>query len=291
MPHIPSAPVTIEQFLELVKLFPMGRRIQYYPSEQADIRLETLLLGYRVNGIDIYSPSDFRLMNHDQGGQRLQLANNPQRRSFGQIETLSLLIPCETEGMERLDYLRRAELEQLGHTDPGRELSVVGATVGRRTPFVCTRLMSIEHLHDGVFANQRVFLLDVDIATLNFFDQRQYFRIPTQLPAELQPATGGEIMNCDIRDFSEISAQVELVTDAEVPDNLWEGRRVILGMLLEDRPLRLQGRVIRRALNRLVLRFEAVQRNEEFIPLSMLEALGIKSSILQQAEKYPVAVS
>lgn len=285
-PLAPLPSVTAGQFSELVKLFPIGARVKYCPKGQSDLLFDTLLIGYRINGIDVYSSADFHIEKTEHGSLQLLLDKASEAGALQVIDSLAFLAPSDSHDVERLDYARREELEQIGHAEAGSLLTLLGQSVGRQTPSIECRLEQTQRLQDGVYANQHVYVFSLDIERLTFYDQRSFYRIETCYPAELQPATGGNLIACDIRDFSEMAAKIELISEVDVPENLWEGRRVILGMQLDNRPVHLQGRVLRREANgHLVVRFESIQEGDDFIPLSNLEALSIKSQLLQASVK------
>ncbi len=277
-PVAPLPPVSAAQFAELLNLFPIGSHINYCPKGQSSLLFNTLLIGYRINGIDVYSAADF---SFDEQG-RLLLKHSPSSVALDVLDTVCFIAPCDDQNASRLDYSRREELERFNLSESGNQLTVLGQTIGRKTPSVEARLNQTQRLLDGIFANQPVNLFALNVERLTFYDQRNYFRIQTRYPAELQPATGGDLIACDIRDFSESAAKLELITQADVPENLWEGRRVILSLLLNDQTLHIQGRILRREPSgHLVMRLEAIQQGDEFEPLSNLDAMGIKSQILQ----------
>ncbi len=275
----PSGPVPASQFASLAGLYSLGTPLRLFPEFESEVQLDSLLLGYRLDGHDLFAPGDYRLQA-DQGAPA-QLIIGEAR--FDTLKSVEFLLPYDRSGAARLDYASRAELDRLGHFAPGNRFTLIGATVGRQTPHLLSEVTRVERLDTGVYQNHSVVVLRVFPDTLEFHDQRRYYRIVTAQPARLRAATGGRVHACTLVDFSETAAQLVLEEEDEGVSALWDGRRVILELDIHGsgQHFTLGGRVLRRAGRRLVLRLETLQQGDALVTLTTLSVLAIKAALLK----------
>jgi len=274
-----TGPVPASQFASLAGLYPVGAPLRLFPEFESEVQLDSLLLGYRIDGHDLFAPGDYRLQADNGAPAQLLIGD----RRFDTLQAIEFLIPHDRSEQAQLDYVSRAELDRLGHFAPGNRFTLIGATVGRQTPYLLGEVTRVERLDAGVYQNHSVVVLRVFPDTLEFHDQRRYYRIETAQPAELRAATGGRAYACTLIDFSETAAQIVLEEEDEGVSALWDGRRVILNLRINGSGQRftLGGRVLRRSGRRLVLRLETLQQGEEFVTLTTLSVLAIKAALLK----------
>ncbi|WP_297528381.1 PilZ domain-containing protein [Thiohalobacter sp.] len=275
----PTGPVPVSRFASLAELYPLGAPLRLFPEFESEVQLDSLLLGYRIDGHELFAPGDYRLQADNGAPARLMIGE----ARLDKLQSLEFLIPYDRSEQARIDYVSRAELDRLGHFAPGNRFTLIGATVDRQTPYLLSEVRRVEHLDSGVYQNHSVAVLRVFPDTLEFHDQRRYYRIETAQPAELRAATGGRAHACTLVDFSETATQILLDKEDEDVAALRDGRRVILALDIHGSGQRftLGGRVLRRAGRRLVLRLETLQQGETFVTLTTLSVLAIKAALLK----------
>lgn len=273
----------IAKLMELFRYFPLGEKIHYYPEYQKEGALETIVLGYSVNGQHIFSPIDIRC---EQEGERdvFQLMVDGHEHLVRDVESFSLLIPFNQEDENKRDYMRRAELGPRGPFRRQNIISLMACSMGGTLSQVDTMVRKVLPLKEGIYAGHDVVVLDVSPNTLTLSDQRQHYRLQTYVPAKLT-VKEGETHECTLVDFSEESVQLsfkEITADLLA---LTEYRRLTLefDVALDGRgkEYSLDCVMYRRTDNSLVVKLQGVYKDDKLQSLGLVDILDIKASLLQ----------
>lgn len=292
----PSGPLDIHKLAEVLRYFPIGDKLQYYPEYQKAAALETIILGYAVNNHFIYSPIDIRYQRDD-ADDALRLLVDGHEQFVRRVDSFSFLIPLNQEDDSKRGYVQRAELGPRGPFRRGNTITLITCSSGGTLSSIETIAARQLHLESGVYAGHDVVLLNVQPESLTLTDQRQHYRLPTSLPARLAVKDGGNYA-CTILDFSEESVQLQFEKTNNDLQALTEFRRLTLHMQLGQdvgaREFMLDGVMYRKSDTTLVMKLLGIYKNGKATPLGLVDILNIKASLLRHpatqralAEKNP----
>lgn len=276
-------PLSIAKLTELFRYFPLGEKIHYYPEYQKEGALETIVLGYSVNDQFVFSPVDIRCQ---QDGERdvLRLTVDGHERLVQEVESFSLLIPFNVEDENKRDYGRRAELGPRGPFRRQNIISLTACSTGGTLSHLDTTVRKVLPLTSGIYAGHDVVLLDVSLNSLTLTDQRQHYRLQTELPALLS-IKDGETHSCALVDFSEESVQLSFEEFSADMLALTEYRRLTLTFdVTQDghgKDYSLDGVMYRRTDNSLVMKLQGIYKDNKLQSLGLVDILDIKASLLQ----------
>jgi len=280
-------PLDLPRINELIQHFPIGEKLRYYPEYQKDCALDTLILGYAINGFFIYSPMDIRSTPGV-----LRLFTGEEHTLITELESFSLLIPFNPDDDNKRDYVRRAEL---GPRGPFRRHNTITLTANSDDGILChldTLVRKVMPVNDGIYAGHQVVLLDVVPSSLVLTDQRRHYRVNTRLPATLSLRDGGAYA-CTLRDFAEQSVQINLDESNEELDSLSEFRRLTLcfdlGSERQPKIFELDGSMYRKSGNRLVMKLQGIYKAGKLGNLDLVDILDIKASLLKHPATQAIA--
>lgn len=272
-------PLALPSINELIKYFPIGEKVRYYPEFQKDAALDTLILGYGINGFYIYSPQEIRSTPGV-----LRIFAGDEHKLITELESFCLLIPCNPDDENKRGYVQRAEL---GPHGPFRHLNTITLVANSGQGIVCridTRVRKVSPVSKGIYAGHRVVLLDVVPSTLELTDQRQHYRVRTNLPATLSLRDGGSYA-CTLQDFAEQSVQLRLDESDDELAALSEFRRLTLrldvGNESQPKVFELGGNLYRKSGDSLVMTLQGIYRDGELEDLDLVDLLEIKASLLK----------
>lgn len=275
----------IRQLSELIRYYPFGGKISYYPEFQQDCELETIVLGYGVNDQFVYSPANISYQQ-TVGIDAFRLSVDGQEELLNEVEKFCFLIPFNEDDDNKRGYARRAELGPRGPFSRNNTITLVTSS-GNRTVTIDTIVRKIQPIEDDVYAGYKAVLLDILPATLKFIDQRQHFRLPTNLPVKLAVKDGG-VYPCTLLDYSESSVRLGMESIDPDLQKLSEFRRLTLTIGIKDEGKRkqfiLSGAMYRKSETSMVMNLQGIYKDGELQPLSMVDNLDLKSSILRQSE-------
>lgn len=280
-------PLTVPQVHELIQHFPIGEKVRYYPEFQKDAALDTLILGYGINGFFIYSPMKIRSTPGV-----LRLFTGDEHKLITELESFCLLIPFNPDDENKRGYVHRAEL---GPHGPFRRLNSITLTANAETGILCsidTRVRKIMPVSTGIYAGHQVVLLDIIPSTLALTDQRQHYRVFTQIPAMLSLRDGGSYA-CTLQDFAEQSVQLKLDESDDELDTLTEFRRLTLrfdlGSEQQPKVFELGGSLYRKSGDSMVMTLQGIYKNGKLENLDLVDILDIKASLQKHPATQAVA--
>lgn len=278
-----SGPIQLASFTEFLRYFPPGERVRYYPQHQKDAALETIVLGYGVNNQFIYSPIDIRCQTD---GERdvLHLTVDGHEVLVREIEKFSFLIPFNRDDDKQRDYERRAELGPEGAFRIRNTITLVACSSGGTLSSVDTVVRKIYSLTSGIYAGNEVVMLDVLPKTLRLTDQRQHYRLQTNVPAILNIGDDNK-HDCVIKDLSEESVRLEFGKENGELESFADSLRLTLQVNLgsDNRPKEylLDGVIYRKTENSLVMRLQGIYKDGSPQPIGLVDVLDIKANLLQ----------
>jgi len=278
-----TEPLSIAKLTELFRYFPLGEKMRYYPEFQKEGALETLVLGYSVNGQFVFSPVD---IGCQQEGERdvLRLVVDGQESLIPEVERFSLLIPFNQEDENKRDYGRRAELGPRGPFRRHNSITLLACSSGGTLSQLDTEVDKVLPLTDGIYAGHEVVVLDVLPGSLKMTDQRQHYRLQTELPASLS-IREGETHPCTLLDLSEGSVRVQFAEMTADIMALTEFRRLKLSFNVDvdgnGKAYALDGVMYRKTDDRLVMKLQGIYKDGKVEPLGLVDILDIKASLFQ----------
>jgi len=196
------APPDVAKVAELVDRFPIGGKIRYYPESHKDIVIDSIIIAYGINDRLVYSRNDLHAYS-DGNEHMLLLKNHGKELPIHSVESFCFVIPRGDDIEPRLDYPRKAALGPGGQFQHGNILTLMALYDGRGVPRIETRIRKTLTLKRGYYANHEVVVLDPLASSLTLIDQRQYYRLHTQIPVSVRFAENGDPHPCTLLDFAE----------------------------------------------------------------------------------------
>ena len=277
-PATPEPPIDPERLIDLMRCFPIGGKIRYFPEHRKDIVLESIIIAYGVDNHLVYSQHDIHL-DADNGRLVFLIDDNWKDRTVREVRSFCALIPY-VGGMEGdLDYDRRAAIGAGGFLQRGERLTLMSMSNTRGVPHLSTQVRKRVLLKEGYYANHAVVVLEADPDSLNHIDQRQQVRVRTCIPVSLQRAEGGRVHAATLVDFTESALKIRL----EDGIDLLECKSLIVTVRVpeRDRTFVLAGKVMRRDADCVVLALTARLKDNRFRDIEVFDALDFKATLLQ----------
>lgn len=271
----------------VMRHFPFGAKVHYYPEYRKEIVLESVVIGYAINGEFVYSAQG--LCCDDESGE-ITFSEQGDARSFGRIKSFNIVVPVYTQSEAKLDYIRREELLKVGGLVPGNTITLMAEQQNGQVPVIETTVKRRTVLKEGYYANQTVALLDVDADSLLLTDQRTHMRLQTSLPARVRVTRRGEYRDliATMVDFSDVSLRLEIAgetnpdPDAE-PLKLRDSDDLIVSFNLPGRSeqITLLGDIFRVEGDAVVMMLKGMVDKGQAGKLGQIEILKIKANLLQ----------
>lgn len=270
------APLDTARVGAVLKHFPFGTAVRYYPEFKKNIVLESVILGYLVDKTWYFAAQDLAV---EGDGSAARLLAGPQRKTI-KPTSLSIVIPSQSRGVEQLDYARKEELEKTGGLANGNNITLMAQAYQGKTPVLETVVRKKAVVQEGLYATTPVVLLDVNTRSLQLTDQRAHMRLQTRVSAHVM-VSNSTPTPCIMADFSDSS--VRLSVDAAWTTAMKTGREVILSFGLPGRnqDVVLRGEIFRHDDNDLVVTLDAIQRDDQFQRIEVIDVLEIKAKLLQ----------
>ena len=268
----------------LMRHFPVGAKLQYYPEYQKNIVLDSVVIAYAINGIFVYSTAG---LSCDESSGVLQFSDQDQKWVFKKITSFRIILPVFSHSETKLDYIRREELLKVGGLVKGNVITLMAEQSDGQVPVLETIVERRTMLKEGFYANQTVALLEVDAATLMLSDQRAHLRLKTNISATIQVRKRGEntLLNCTMIDFSDRSLRLQMAADTAAEAMPQEGGKLLVSFNLpgQSEYISLMGEVFRIEGDAIVVMLTGLVRAGQSVELGQIEMLKIKANLLQHA--------
>jgi len=268
----------------LMRHFPVGAKIQYYPEYQKNIVLDSVVIAYAINDSFVYSTAG---LTCDESNGVLAFSDQEQKRLFKKITSFRIVLPVFSQSEAKLDYIRREELLKVGGLVKGNVITLMAEQSGGQVPVLETIVEKRTMLKEGFYANQTVALLEVDAATLMLSDQRAHLRLKTNIPATIQVSKRGEyaLLNCTMIDFSDRSLRLQMDAGYAAEAMPKEGGKLIVSFNLpgQSEYISLVGEVFRIEGDAIVAMLTGFVKGGQSVELGQIEMLKIKANLLQHS--------
>ena len=172
-----------EQLHELIRNFPIGEKIDYFPEYQSDIQLETIILGYELNELQLFrrdqvlQSSDSAMSFAPDGGGANITASD--------IRNFAIIVPDTSELEETLDYFSKAAIGKSGQFLRGNSITLLSTISSTGVLSVDTTVLRRTQLKQGPYKDYKTVSLQPQLESLSIKDLRQQSRIELSLPCSL----------------------------------------------------------------------------------------------------------
>jgi len=275
------------QLVELMQCFPIGSKIRYYPEEEEDLALDTIIIAYGINDHLVYTQNDIRSQMDDHEHVFL-IDDNWRDLVIRKVNNFCLIIPYVLDDRNDLSYPRKVELLNETRFARDRELTLISLRGDRGVPHLHTRVRKRLIMKEGYYAHHPVVVLETQPQSLSLIDQRSERRLHTAAAATLQVLEGSESCPCTLVDFSESYVRVRGDVEGTIFKLLYVGQTLELTIDVgrQTRPLKIHGKIIRRDDEYLVLEFVSIERKGKIVPFTMMDVFEFKATLLQHPETH-----
>jgi len=281
---------SVEDAAKLLKYFPIGCRLKYFPEFQNVIKLDTLVLGYKINMHFIFSARALSAVRKDGVGV-LRINSAGAKDELRHIDALHIIIPHKLRN--EVDYPEpgsehsgeKFTEKTVNDFNRGNAITLFKKGSGGKVPHLTTTVGRSIELKDGYYANTRVVLLEPEMDSFKFLDQRRSRRLYARIPAVLSFADEAPLP-CVIQDFSEKAFRVSSADDSQFSKKIIEGVKATLCVKLENEcdELVLKCVVHRKTEDYLVLFPSMIERNKRFRDFDPMDELYIKTTLIHHPQ-------
>lgn len=280
-PH-PRA-VNIKQLKEIVSYFPIGDRVKYFPEYQPEMTMESIVLGYEINGHLVYTQNRLDILHNAEDKGRITLHIDNQDLEFTKIHSFCVLLPGKAGEEYKLNFLSKASLGSRGQFRNGNTITLIARYQERGAIMVETSVRESILPKDGYYRNHQLVLLEVLATSLEISEQRTHHRLICNMPIKLELTANQQLYNCILVNYSEVSTQIRFNPDIPVSNILKVGDHLTMTLKLDQlhRTFVIRGCVMRCSEDNIIMLLQEILVGSEFQPFELIQALDVKSSLLQ----------
>jgi len=273
--------------LEVMRYFPIGGKVRYYPSQRKNVVLESIVIAYGLNNYLVYTQNDIHVKEQDGSAAPSFLLDDDWKDvTVREVNSFCLVIPDIGNSENELDYVSRVAIDNNGLFKRGETFTVMSLFAEKGVPHIDVQVRKKVLLKEGYYANHSVIVLEALLGTLHQIDQRQQCRIKTNIPISLYLSDDGEPFACNLVDFSEYSLKIRIDGHEALKPSLTKKRNLTVAIDLPDRmkSFILKGKVLRRDDEYVVVSLVSHLVNRQFESLDLLAAIDLKANLLQHPE-------
>lgn len=277
-------PVRIEAARRIMKWFPIGSRIRYYPELEEKGMMDSLIMGYVVDKIPVFRQADISIADTSTSPVLRVIDETGEVRVKDRYEDFYLVIPASSGEELKLDYDTRASMGQQGHFGKYTKLTLLTQNGNQGNISIEAEVHRNVELKKGVHAGHKVALLSVLLGTVEAYEPRAQIRIATRLPVTVSKNGSETVLSAVMLDVSESALRLVLEDDRQAWPEFGSKDFVIVGLKADrESPMqRFKCRPIRTAGNERVFAIEQVHRQGRYEPFSTLDAMELKIHFLNQ---------
>lgn len=263
----------------LLDFFPIGRKLRYTPEFKQEIVLDTLVVGYGVNGDFVYAGE---AIERDADGDPVAFRAGARntRTPVGGVCDFQLLVPDTSDLETTLDYHRRALIGRKRQFDKGNNISLISNAGARGVSTLDTEVVRQVVLADGPYAGSMMIVLAPDWASLTVTDQRGRARARSSAPVAVTVAGSRLPGPCTIVDVSEDAIRIRIRDTPLPPFPAGEAVTVDLDLGEAERHYTIRGAEIRRSPETCVVRLEGLLKGGRLVRFEPLDLLELKAGLL-----------
>lgn len=276
-------PVSVRELKDIVSYFPIGQHVKYYPEYQTQMTMESIVLGYEINGHMIYSQNHLEVTGGAEQGGRIILHLEDKERELSKVDSFCIILPGKAGEEYKLNFLSKASLGSRGQFRNGNTITLVARYQERGVITMETSVRESVIPKEGYYRNHQLALLQVEATSLEVSEQRTHHRLMCNLPVEIQVVAKEQSHSCILVNYSEVSAKIKFNSDVALKSLLNEGDRLIMNLTLDQghRTFVIGGSVMRCHQDSIVMTLQDIMVDGELRPFELMQALNVKSSLLQ----------
>ena len=270
------------QLALVLRHFPIGARLTYFPEYRRQFQFSTLILGYRINDHTLYTQDGIQL--DPDGMPRAFRIDGHTQVPLARLDRLRILLPDTSAHQGKLDYVTRAELGRDGQLRKGTAITLQARGVGRGVPTLDTVVERKETLNAGPFAGHAAVVVDPDLESMNVADKRRKPRLAAAIDAELLLDDGAatSATACRLVDFSDDTLRLQAVLGTLPALKTGTAAAVQFAIGASDECYRVRGKVVRQSERHIVIQFAElyVPATDNYRRIDTIDILQIKTRLL-----------
>ena len=269
-----------QELSECIRYFGIEDKVFYYPASRKDLKIESEILGYRINRKMVFSASDFEC-----SGQQIKInGKTPRTIELRDVESFQMILlqnaddaSARNEGSEHASDFDETELFPVN-----AKYSMFQPTRQKVVPSIDLRMEKSTVFKSGHLAGRSVVFLEPIVDSFSFLDRRRNRRISAHIPVQLKINENEPEQPCIIQDFSERHFRIisEKATNPLLAIDV--GHNLVLLAELPDinKRFTLNGTVIRKVEGGIVFKIKGLLGNEVFESITPISEMSIKASFL-----------
>lgn len=274
-----------DALIDLVECFRIGSRIRFSTDFEGKIMLETLVLGYCIEGEYVFQQKNLSFDN-DGNESTLTVKSKRGEVTHSRISEFFLILPADINLDAQLDTESRAELGSRGPFTRGNFLKLMSFNPGRDNVSCSAEVQRTLKLTGGMHSGRLAVQVEVGLGTIEEFEPRSESRVNIQVPVEFYFNDEDTPMRAEMLDFSESALRLGLVE----MDTRWPGfgKRdvaiIFFKMPGSGQPVKLECKCINKRHNERIFEVSRIYRHGQFMAFSSMDALELKINLLNDAE-------
>jgi len=277
--------VSLERVEELVRHFPIGMRLRYSPEFTISTKIESLVLGYRINQSMIFEAP---CMNFTTANGELTLALRTDRgqENLTSVDDFCFILPHqyrnEVDFGSAFGEMDTAREKKVNDFRRGASIKLMNKGADGRVPSVDTNVVQTIGISQGVYSNLRVVLLAPDPDTFMLMDQRTFHRVYTHIPATVAVDVTGPRYKCQVVDFSERYLRLNMEDSPQFTETLREGSKIFVVIDGEGGAptILLGGQLFRKRSTNCILALTHILKDKRFQRIDPIDELELKTRLL-----------
>lgn len=280
-----SKRVELSRVEEFVRFFPIGVRLRYSPEFQVSTKIESILLGYRVNGKLVFETHSMKF-TVVQGELKLSLRTPVGWEEITAVDDFCFILPhqlrSEVDFGSAFGDSEGAREKKVNDFRRGSAVRLMNKGNDGKVPSVETTVMQTMGITQGVYSNLRVALLMPDPDSFMLMDQRVFHRIYTQIPSTVAVDVNGPRYVCSVLDFSERYLRLNMEDSPKFTESMREGTRlfVIIDGDGAGQAILLGGQVYRKRGPNVILALTHILKDRRLQRLDPIDELELKTRLL-----------
>ncbi|GAB1255663.1 PilZ domain-containing protein [Aurantivibrio plasticivorans] len=271
----------LETVKRIISCFVIGGRVRYIVDFEETARLESLVIGYNINGHLVFQKNQV-VSDPDHILPGFTLLLEDRQEDIEYIDCFSILIPSDIGEERKLDYQTRASLGRRGPFAVGKDFSLMSLNPDRENIRLNAEVKKNILLKDGIHAGHTVAQLDVLMGSVESYELRDAVRVPIYVAAKISPAENEEYSPAYVLDISEKALRfipnppsashrwIKNNTKIHINVSLLQGRQEIV----------LRCVVILQRGNEWVANIEKIRRQGRFVEFETIDAMELKIALL-----------
>jgi hypothetical protein len=277
----PQSRITIADVEKLLRCFPIGVRLKYYPEYSESVKFDTLILAYVFDETLVYSNNSISFPKGE-GESEILLATEGGEQRISNLDGFHFLVPRITR--IELDYKGDEEVsaqKPINDFARGNTITLVNKMLNGKVPQIDTTVTRVTVLADGCYAKRQVAYLQPSPETFAMSDKREFVRIYVNIPARLYETPESESHACTILDYSEGFLRVDLAAHDPLWDNLSKKSQIFISvdLQLQSQIIMMQASVRRIQGDQVLLALTHILKGQQFKELDSIDKLELKASI------------